>query len=301
MSTEYPTHFVQQYKNNIIHLSQQKGSRLFSTVTVKENVTGKQCFFDRLGLSSMTQITNRHGDTVITDTPHSRRLCSMAPYEKADLVDEQDTVRALINPTNPYAKSQGMAAGRTMDDVIIAAAFGTSKSGETGSTEQTWAQAIAADSTLQIGVQVGGGGSNAGLTLEKIIDAKRYMDAAEVDDMDRYFVLSSVQLNKDLMVLEKFTSADYVAGRTLSNGDLPRFMGFQFVRSERLGTDASGYRRCMAYAGSALGLAIGDMQKTRIDELPNKRYATQVYTNLDLGATRIEDEKIREILCDETV
>ena len=39
---------------------------------------------------------------------------------------------------------------------------------------------------------------------------------------------------------------------------------------------------------------------TRIDELPTKNYAIQVYGRVDLGATRTEEELVVEILCDET-
>jgi len=41
MSTEITEAFVQQYRTNLIHLSQQKASRLINAVFLKENVTGK--------------------------------------------------------------------------------------------------------------------------------------------------------------------------------------------------------------------------------------------------------------------
>ncbi len=45
MSTEITAAFVQMYRNNLIHLSQQDDSRLINAVGLKENVTGKQVFF----------------------------------------------------------------------------------------------------------------------------------------------------------------------------------------------------------------------------------------------------------------
>ena len=39
------------------------------------------------------------------------------------LIDQQDKVRLLIDPTSSYAKAAAYAMGRAMDDVIIAAAL----------------------------------------------------------------------------------------------------------------------------------------------------------------------------------
>ena len=53
--------------------------------------------------------------------PHSRRRVSLADYEQGDLIDDQDKVRMLIDPTSSYAKAAAAAMGRSMDDVIITA------------------------------------------------------------------------------------------------------------------------------------------------------------------------------------
>ena len=37
----------------------------------------------------------------------------------------------------------------------------------------------------------------------------------------------------------------------------------------------------------------------RIDELPTKRYSTQVYAAHQVGAVRMEEEKVVEVLCAE--
>ncbi len=48
MSVQITTAFVEQYKNNVIHLAQQKGSRLRDAART-ETVTGKAHFFERIG------------------------------------------------------------------------------------------------------------------------------------------------------------------------------------------------------------------------------------------------------------
>ena len=126
MSTQITTAFVQQYRANVMHLAQQKGSRLRNTVRT-ESIVGESAYFDRIGASAASIRTTRHGDTPLMNTPHSRRKLDLADYEWADLTDKQDQVRLLIDPKSEYAMVGANAMGRSMDDVVIAAANGTAK------------------------------------------------------------------------------------------------------------------------------------------------------------------------------
>lgn len=290
MSTEITTAFVQQYRSNIIHLSQQDDSRLINAVQVKENVTGKNVFFDRLGLQTMVQLTSRHADTMQQDTPHSRRMASLAPYTVADLIDDPDQIRTLIDPTNPYAKAQGSAIGRTQDDIIIAAALGTAATGETGSGTQ------ALPSGQKVTIQIGGGGSDAFLNLDKVLQAKRILDAAEVRKDNRFLVYDAIQMEA-MLALEKVTSADYNVIRALVMGEIDTYLGFRWIHSERLTTDSNSDTQVIAFQGEGIGLGIGRLRETRITEESTKNYATQVWSYLDMGSVRIEDEAVVEIAC----
>ena len=118
MSSQITTAFVQQYSNNVQMLSQQKGSLLRNTVDA-ETVVGKNAFFEQVGVATAVKRVSRHGDTPQIDTPHSRRRVSMVDYEYADLIDKQDQVRTLIDPTSSYAQAAAFALGRAMDDEII--------------------------------------------------------------------------------------------------------------------------------------------------------------------------------------
>jgi hypothetical protein len=102
MSIQITTAFVEQYSANVMHLSQQKGSRLRATVSV-ESVTGKNAFFEQIGSVAARKRPSRHADTPQMDTPHARRRVSLVDYDWADLIDNEDRVRMLIDPTSPYA------------------------------------------------------------------------------------------------------------------------------------------------------------------------------------------------------
>ena len=68
MSIQITTAFVEQYKGNVAHLAQQKGSRLRETVEM-ESVVGKTAFFEQIGQVAARVRTSRHSDTPRMDTP----------------------------------------------------------------------------------------------------------------------------------------------------------------------------------------------------------------------------------------
>ena len=286
MSVEITTAFVNQFSSNIQMLSQQMGSLLRNAVDV-ETVNGEKAFFDQVGSAAAVLRTTRHADTPLIDTPHSRRMVTMSDYEYADLIDDQDKVRLLVDPTSTYARAAAAAMGRAMDDVIISAALGTSLTGKDGTTSTPF------DTNNQIAVGA------AGLTLAKLIEAKEILDSNDVDpSIPRYIAVSPKQIT-NLLDDPEVTSADYNTVRALVKGELDTYVGFKFVTTNRLGLDGSGDRRCFAWAMDGIKLAVGKEPAARIDERADKSYATQVYYCMSVGATRMEEAKVVEILCDE--
>ena len=64
---------VLQFKANVTHLFQQKGSRLRGTFR-EETIVGKAHFYERLAAEAAVQKFARHADTVVLDPIHSRRM-----------------------------------------------------------------------------------------------------------------------------------------------------------------------------------------------------------------------------------
>lgn len=81
MSIQITTAFVEAYKANVYHLTQQKGSKLRRAVRV-ESITGKNAYFEQMGSTAARKRTSRHSDTPRMDTPHSRRRVSLEDYDQ---------------------------------------------------------------------------------------------------------------------------------------------------------------------------------------------------------------------------
>jgi hypothetical protein len=285
MSTQVTTAFVQQYSANVQMLSQQMGSRLRDAVRV-ENMVGKNAFFDQVGKATAQKRTTRHADTPQIDTPHARRRVSLVDYEYADLIDDQDKVRMLIDPTSSYAMAAAAAMGRAMDDEIIAAALGTAYTGETGSTA----------TSLPAAQQIANG--SADLTVAKLRQAKKILDLSDVDpSIPRYIAVGPDQVEA-LLGDTNVTSSDFNTVKALVQGEVNQFMGFNFIVTNRL-AKSGNIRSCFAWAEDGLALAVGRDVNARIDERADKGYATQVYYAMSIGSTRMEEEKVVQIDCDE--
>ena len=291
MSTQVTTAFVQQYAANVMMLAQQKGSKLRDAVRV-ENVTGKQAFFDQIGATAARRRTSRHSDTPRMDTPHARRRCSLEDFDWADMIDQEDKVRLLIDPTSTYAKSAANAMGRAMDEVIVDAIRGTAFTGETGSTSVT----------LPAGQKIAAGGT--GLTMAKLIATKKLMDQSDIDSEGRYIAVTSAQL-ADLLNTTQITSADYNSVKALVQGDVETFLGFNFIRVDGLRIDGTKIvpiitatdRACVAWQRDQVVLGIGAQPSARISERADKNYATQVFYSMSIGAARLQESGVVEVGC----
>jgi len=285
MSTTISTAFVSQFSANVQMLSQQMGSLLRDSVAT-ESVTGEKSFHDQVGSAAAVAKTSRHADTPLMDTPHTRRMITMTEYEYADLIDDGDKVRMLIDPTSTYAKAAAAAMGRAMDDSIIAAFGGTAQTGKDGGTS------TALPSAQKI---VHG---SAGLTIAKLVSAKKILDQGSVDpSIPRYIVVSPEQI-EDLLNSTTVTSADFNTIKALVQGEIDTFVGFKFIVSNRL-TDDGTSRLCYAWAEDGCMMATNKDVTARIEERADKSYATQVYYCASFGASRMEEAKVVEIACNE--
>lgn len=232
------------------------------------------------------QRSSRHQDTPLVTTPHSRRQVALADYEWADLIDNQDKVRMLADPTSTYAQAAAAGLGRSMDDVIIAASIGSANTGVAGATA----------TALPSGQKIAHG--SAGLTIAKLITAKKILDQNNIDpSIKRYIAVSPEQI-EDLLNNTTVTSSDYNVVRALATGSIDSYVGFEFIVTNRL-TDDGTSRQCFAWAEDGITLAVGADMNARIDERADKSYSTQVYASMSIGSTRMEEEKVVEIACNE--
>lgn len=304
MSQEIPVAFVDQFKANVLLLSQQKPSRLRGCCR-PESVVGDTLFVERVGATTAQEMTSRHGDTPQIDTPHSRRKLTMADYNWADLIDKPDKLKMLIDPQSVYTQNAVAAFNRKIDDVIITALGGAAYSGHAGGTTVNNYDVGECRLIGSSGAVVTAGSNHTdltetALTIAKLLQCKLFLDQAEIEpDRQRYFVTNAYNMGQLLNTTE-VKSADYNTVRALAQGQIDTFMGFKFIQTERLSADGTdtGATNCYAFAQGAIVLAVSEEPTVRISERDDKNYSTQVYVEMSIGATRVEGPAVVEINLD---
>lgn len=307
MSFQANTAFVQQYKSTIDFLLQQKGGRLAATV-MNETFQGKAAkAVEQVGLVVPTKNLSRHADTPLISTPHDSRWIFPNDYDWADLIDDEDKLRMIIDPTSPYAQNAANAMRRAQDEEILLAFFNTAKTGENGTTSTTFPSG-------QIVAVNQGAASNTGLTVAKLRAAKKLMLAAGVDiDNDPLYCAITSAEHDSLLNEAQAISLDYNTRPVLVDGRITAFMGFNFIQCEF--SDSTSYPTAGAAGGTGSlvngsnqrlvpcwaksGMMLGTWNdiKISVDRRADKRNSTQVYATGTFGATRLQEKKVVQILC----
>lgn len=297
MPNNITTAFVQQYRANTELLLQQKESRLRNAVEVG-SYTGKAAsVVEQFGSATAQLKVSRHADTPLLDLSQDKRWVFPADYEWASLLDNEDKLRMLIEPTSPYAQAGAAAMNRAMDDVILTAIFGTNYTGENGTTSETFG--TVGSGTYDVGVNVGGTAS--ALNVAKLQNAIRILMTANKGELMEpvWGAISSYEhdsLLKEVQVVNK----EYTNGAVLDDGKVKRFMGVNFILTERL-TITSGNRLIPVWLKSGMHLGIWNDINAQITPRPDKSYATQVYLAMTLGATRTQLGKQVRVSCDDQI
>lgn len=284
---------VQEYKGNVELLMQQNDERLVNSITTGSYVGKKASIVEQFGEATAQKKTQRHADTPLLDLSQDKRWVQPVDYEWASLIDHQDVLRMIIDPTSPYAAAGAAAMRRAKDDEILSKIFATNYKGEDGTTAETFS------TDYQVAVTVGGAASSLNVAkLQKVIELLIRAHKGEITEPVST-VISSYEhdaLLKEVQIHNK----DYGGTAVLVDGVVRRFMGQNFILSERL--DVSGGNRLIpSYVKSGIHLGIWEDMMSKVDQRADKSYAWQVYLCHTIGATRTQAGKVIKVLCDDQI
>ncbi len=293
--TQIPEFYPTQYGTNWEFLSQQLESKLREYVTV-DTVNGKEKTYNQIGEVAGRLITARSAPTTPQDLALAKRWLRLQGYDSVHYLDEFDSANLgpVVLPTSKIMQAQVTGYHLAIDSVIKTALGGTAYTGETGTTATTFpsGQSIPVNFVPP---------NTTGLTLAKLIRAKSLLARNEVRDSELIFVHRQQQIDDLLNNVTEVKSSDYAQVKALMDGSVDRFMGFKFVRYEGLDVDAgTGVATCFAYAKSGVVLGLGE-RKTKMSIRDDLNETIQIRTAYLIGATRLEEEKVVRVYCDEVI
>ena len=290
--------FTTQFSTNIELLLQQMGSLLRGKIREGFHVGKMASPINQLGAISSQAPSGRFAPLQRVDANLVRRWVFPQTRELPQLVDQFDEYQTIVDPKSMYAQNTAMAFGRDWDDAIIAAFFGTAQTGQdaanlTGETASTTTYGVS---------DTFGSSASTGLTVAKIIEARRIMRHYHVDvDTDPLSLLIGSKQESDLLQQVQVVSTEFADRPILTNGKLTQFLGFDITVSERLSPGTASLRQCYAWAKSGMYLGMWKDMEVQMDRrIDLSSQPWQIYAKHMYGATRTQLGKVIQILAADT-
>lgn len=300
--------FIHAVNGAVEHLAQQKRSKTTGTMRTKDGVVGKTWPFNRLAAGEMEEMAGRDGDTQYINPTQSKRRAVLRDFGAAVLIDSFDEVKTLTSPTSEFTILLAAAIQRQRDRLALAIGGLGSAGADLGLVGGILGSATSVDegaetkslSALPAGQQIVNGGTN--LTMAKIRQARRILNAADADEEESYMFYSPQGMEK-FTADSTVTSSDYSSINALTNGTFPMdamWMGFKWRMSNLL-PKVSNIRSCIAFCKAGVGAAFGSVKEIEVGPAPHKWNNTQVIAKLSGGVVRVDDAMVVQIDIDESV
>lgn len=271
----------------------QRRSRLMECcMPLPEAEVGDKFHYNRIGEVEDQIKVGRNPVTPQNPAPHDKRIGFRQTRHINIPIDRADLRRMIANPASEYVERVRQLHGKRMDENIIASLGGDAMQQDHDASVATVA--------LPAAQKIAAGG--AGLTLTKVIEAAKRLNAAEVGDIQenpRTLLIGSEQL-AEALAIEQLSSADYNTLKVLFDGEVAHFMGFMWKRVEFLPL-AGTTRRCYAFTKDAVRYASDEgLTYLSIVPDPGRSHTPSVYAEWEVGSLRTAEERVVEISCEET-
>lgn len=298
MSENLPKLAVETFSTLLNLKLQQTQSKLRGRVMEGQHVGKQASPIDYIGAIQMKAPTGRYAPNSVQSADFTRRFVLPVDKEAYQLIDTFDKLRLLMDPTSRYSDVAAAAVAREWDDRIIAAAFATASIGD--STGIALTTETFDTSSWQIASTFGSAAAS-GLTVAKMIEAKRMMRKAQVDvDGEQRTWVTNSQGESDLLNQVQVVSTEFSDRPTLQDGKVSRFLGWDIIYSERL-TSSSNVRQNIAMVRSGAYLGIWKDTENSIDRRVDlSGLPWQLATLMSSGATRLEPGRLLQVLCADT-
>lgn len=292
--------YTTQFSTNVELLLQQKGSKLRGKCREGMHVGKMASPINQIGALALKAPAGRFAPLGHQDAAYDRRWVFPQEGELPQLVDSFDELQTVVDPKSGLVETAANAIGRAWDDAIILQATGVSQLGQDASALTTEQFA----STFQIAAAFGSGATASGLTVAKVIEAKRIFEHYHNDlEMDKPTMVIGSQQHSDLLNQVQVVSTEFNSRPVFDgDGNVKQFLGFDIVVSERLPqTTAGSVRGVLTFVKSGMYLGVWKDMTHNIDirhDLSGRPW--QVLSQTMYGATRLQPGKVLQILCADT-
>ncbi len=287
--------YIETFQNNVIHLAQQKQSKLRQYI-MEVNKQSEAHNWNRLDASvardktspRMVSPAGGNGSGAVGSTDGldwTVRKSLIKTIDTGEVVERSDIAQTLIDPKSNVTMNLVANMNRKIDDIIISAANDPSRDGSGSSVALPAAQQMGSATDI--------------ISIDTLLEAQEIFAAADVDPDENKVLVIGPKQQRVLMSLLQVQSSDFQSSKALATGFLPNFMGYDIIVSNRLGNTTTpptaGEIYCLAFTKQAIGLHVARNMSPVAAERPDMSFAWQCYVDMDLGAVRVEDEHFVQI------
>jgi hypothetical protein len=287
---------IQQYRDRVQQDLQEKGGRMRAAVTHNSGYIGKGAReVITIGPSRARKVTERYGDSPHMEVPMGGRWIYPTGYEWGHLIDDIDRVMLGMQPDGELQTAGTNAMRTAEDEEILTSMWAPARTGEDGSVTTPWPTANLIPATDA------GASSASGMTIDKLRAARKMLKKYWNDlDNDPLYMILTENEEYDLFGTNVTISADFVDGRPVSTGVLPRLMGFNFITFSsttlaNLGLISGQITSLPAWVRSGMHLGTWRDLRVNVGPDPSKKFNQRIYMLEQMGATRLDENKVIKV------
>lgn len=285
------------YQRNVELAVQQKKSKFEMAFTFHPGIKGRQAqLLELIGATAVVTDLGRAADTPNIDNQVEPVWVVPRQIAWGKLIEKEDAIKALTDYQSQFVQAGAAGMVRGADVIRAAAIFGPRKIGADGSTVSTWN-----GSTVAVGIGSADDVTATGMNVKKIIRARRYLQANEVDLGDeQIFVATNAQGIEELFRDLTFISGDYRDRKTLDHPENIDILGVTILpplegAAALADFDGTTYTAAV-FTKSAMHEAEFSPLETNVPLRADKLMRPHPQMERWFGATRSEDKKVIKVL-----
>jgi len=270
--------YAKEFSKNIKMLARQRASKMLGKVMLKPNVVGQKFTQERIGTWTMSAKAQGVVATPMGDPGYSRRTCTLTTFHAGKALAHDDNLKTVVEVTSPWVAAAVSAYGNKIDTVVYDALGGNAFSGVDGGTS------VALPAGQKLATVAG-----EVLDTDFNIDVKTKLDAANIPAENRLVMIHPEDLN-EMLRDPLITTTDSNTIKALIKGEFNEWMGFEWIS-----TTNADQGVCYFYQKDAIALGLNEEPRLKMEERADYSYAMSIYFELNLGATRLEEEGVVEV------
>lgn len=275
---------------------QQLRSKYEGSFTYVSGLKGRTAqFVEIYGPTAAVANLGRKADTPDIDSLVEAIWMSPTQIAWGRLMEIEDAIKNVMDPSSQFIKAGAAAMVRGADKVRRDAIFGPRKIGQDGAQTSNWNGDTVADT-----VGSSNGSTQVGMNVAKIIRARRYMQARQVDiDMEQLTLQTNALGMEELYNDITFVSKDYREKSVVEGKQVRSILdvNIEVVDGETALADYDGSTHTAAMWAKS-GLYWGEFSPLRTDMPLRADKMNRPHPQMEhwISASRTEDYKVVKIL-----